>query len=158
MAWTPKRGTQDLAEHFGSDASFVLLTRLLLGEVRTNELTSSPFREALCFIGDGHAEQLLRDPINTSQLYWTRSWAARSLAYFGDKDAGTWLIAALEDSHWRVRMTAAQSLGRLGIAAKDKLTALLEDEHERVRDAAALALERVEGKQALPNFDDDAID
>jgi hypothetical protein len=156
MAWTSKRGTQDLTEHFGSAASFVLLTRFLLGEVRTNELTSSPFREALCFIGDGHAERLLREPINTSQLYWTRSWAARSLA--GDKDAGTWLIAALEDSHWRVRMTVAQSLGRLGIAAKDKLTTLLEDDHERVRDAAALALERIKGKQVLPNFDDDAID
>jgi HEAT repeat protein len=145
MTWTPKQGTQNLTEHFGSDAAFVLLTRLLLGEVKTNELTSSPFREALCFIGNGHAERLLVEPINTSQLYWTRSWAARSLTYFGDKDAGAWLIAALEDTHWRVRMTAAQSLGRLHIADTEaRLTALLEDEHERVRDAAALALERIE--------------
>jgi HEAT repeat protein len=147
MTWTPKQGTQNLTEHFGSDAAFVLLTRLLLGEVKTNELKGSSFYEALCFIGNGHAKRLLTEPINTSQLYWTRSWAARSLAYFGDKDAGVWLVAALEDTHWRVRMTSAQSLGRLRIAdAKDKLTALLEDDHERVRDAAVLALERLEGK------------
>jgi hypothetical protein len=145
MTWTPKRGTQNLVEHFGADPSFVLLTRLLLGEVKTSELTLSPFRETLCFIGNGHAKQLLKEPINPSQLYWTRSWAARSLAYFGDEDAAAWLVAALEDTHWRVRMTAAQTLGRLRIPElEDVLTPLLEDDHRRVRDAAALALEHTQ--------------
>jgi HEAT repeats len=143
--WTPKRGTENLVKQLGSDAAFVLLTRLLLGEVNPSEFTCSPFQETLHFIGNDHAKLILKEPIKPTQLYWTRSWAARSLAYLGDKDAKAWLIAALEDSHWRVRMTAAQTLGRLYCEdVEEELTALLEDEHRRVRDAAALALGRIE--------------
>jgi HEAT repeat protein len=143
--WTPKSGTESLVKQLGSDAAFVLLTRLLLGEVNPSELTHSPFRETLHFIGNDHAKLILKEPIKPTHLFWTRSWAARSLAYLGDKDAKAWLIAALEDAHWRVRMTAAQTLGRLlceGI--EGNLISLLDDEHIRVRDAAALALGRIE--------------
>jgi len=37
------------------------------------------------------------------------------MAYLGDAAAASYLIDALDDDHWRVRMTAIQTLGRLGI-------------------------------------------
>lgn len=37
------------------------------------------------------------------------------MAYLGDAAAASYLIDALDDDYWRVRMTAIQTLGRLGI-------------------------------------------
>jgi HEAT repeat protein len=52
---------------------------------------------------------------------------------------------ATTDQHWRVRMTAVQTLGRLGAAGvSDALKAAVDDEHPRVRAAAELALHRLE--------------
>lgn len=148
--WTPKSGTQDLSAHFGHEETFVILTRLISAQVQRHELLSSPFYEALCFIGNGHAQRLLKEPLNENQLYWIRVWAARSLAYFGDGDAAGWLIASLSDAHWRVRMMAAQTLGQLNVEGiEEVLVPLLEDEHQRVRAAAAMALGRTGNEFAL---------
>lgn len=74
--------------------------------------------------------------------YWPRSWAACALAYLGDDGAGPWLVDPLDDEHWRVRMTAAQTLSRLQILrCEEELARLLDDEHQRVRAAAAAALD-----------------
>ena len=148
--WTPKSGTRDLSNHFGHNEAFVILTRLLSAEVTPKALLTSPYYEALCFIGNGHAKRLLREPINTTQLYWTQVWAARSLAYLGDEDAYEWLVIVLSDTHWRVRMMALQALGQLKAEGlEEALTPLLEDGHERVRAAAAIALGRTGNEFAL---------
>jgi HEAT repeat protein len=62
----------------------------------------------------------------------------------GDDDVAPLLLRSLADVHGRVRMTAAQTLGRVGAEGyDDEIGALLSDEHRRVRAAAALALGRV---------------
>ena len=139
----------------------MFLTSVLLAEIAVQDLVSSPNYEALCFIGNGHAKRLLKKPINESQLYWTRFWAARSLFYLGDDDASEWLIKAFNDEHWRVRMMAVQSLGRFGIDGReDDIVPLLVDEHKRVRTAAAIALGRIGNEFALEplhNAYDDSV-
>jgi HEAT repeat protein len=73
-----------------------------------------------------------------------------ALAYLGDDDVAPLLLRSLADVHWRVRMTAAQTLGRVGAEGyDDEIGALLSDEHRRVRAAAALALGRVGHEFAL---------
>jgi len=117
-------------------------------EIAGSTLTEDHWRLVLWHIGDGHAARLNVDSTGTRLAYWPRVWAARSLSYVGHRSAGPGLIDALGDDHWRVRMTAAQALGRLNIAESlDQLVELLEDEHERVRAAAATALRRLQGSQ-----------
>ncbi|CAN5711359.1 hypothetical protein BH23DEI1_BH23DEI1_11980 [soil metagenome] len=87
--------------------------------------------------------------------YWPRSWAARSMAHLGDEDAAPWLVEALGDPHWRVRMTAARGIGQLSADGHDDdIAPLLEDPHPRVRTAAATALGRTGNEFALAPLND----
>jgi len=121
-----------------------VLSLLLAGDVPPAEQSVDPYRQVLLDIGNGHAERLMSDESGKRLAYWPKVWAGRSLAYVGRTDVGPQLRSASCDAHWRVRMTAVQSIGRLGI---DGLTAALverlDDHHRRVRAAALLALERV---------------
>lgn len=146
--WTPKSGTAALVERLGKERSFFLLTQLLSGSIPLRDCVKPPFADVLRDIGN--ATDLLEDETGARLGYWPRSWAARALAYLGDDSAGPWLVDALGDDHWRVRMTAAQTLGRLHITGHDQeLALLLVDEHERVRAAAAAALGRTGSEFAL---------
>ncbi|MEX2624938.1 MAG: HEAT repeat domain-containing protein [Acidimicrobiia bacterium] len=144
MGWTPTTGTRNLIERDGLNQAVKALTRLLAGEITGSDLCHEPWRSVLLSIGDGHAETLMNDPSGARLAYWPRSWAARALAYAGDISATPALLEARTDEHWRVRMTAIQTLGRLEVEGiTDELEAALADEHPRVRAAAAVALRRL---------------
>ena len=65
-------------------------------------------------------------------------------------ESGPVLITALGVGHWRVRMTAIQTIGRLSIeGVTPQLLDRLNDEHARVRSAAILALDRVGTEEAV---------
>ncbi len=149
--WSPASGAAELVEESGAGAAQVLLAALLDGEVVPAEFEMEPWAMVLRHIGNyrspdastvvsgGTPLDLRRD----GNAYWARSWAARALAYIGDDRSAPSLVRALSDDHWRVRMTAAQTIGRLRLQGRSaELHPLLEDDHGRVRDAAALALER----------------
>jgi len=150
MAWTPQVGLTTLVNRLGEAGAVDVLVRLLAGTVRGPDLVLTPYRGVLLDIGDGHAERLMSDESGRRLDYWPRVWAARALAYVGNKTAGSALLAALGDDHWRVRMMAIQTVGRLGIeGATLELVDRLNDEHPRVRSAAVLALERVGTEEAV---------
>lgn len=145
--WTPQRGTAELVERVGRARTFVLLTRLLLASVALQDCVRAPCCDVLRLIGN--ASGLLEDATGADLKYWPRSWAARALAYQGDADAGPWLVDALSDDYPRVRMTAAQTLGRLAIEGYDEeLVRHLDDPHGRVRAAAVTALGKTGGEFA----------
>ncbi|MEN8041255.1 MAG: HEAT repeat domain-containing protein, partial [Actinomycetota bacterium] len=143
MGWTPAMGTGTLVRRLGEEHTIAVLSRLLAGDIPTVEQAVPPYRQVLLDIGNGHAERLLSNGSGQRLVYWPKVWAARSLAYVGRRDVGPQLRSASCDAHWRVRMTATQTIGRLGI---DGLTAALlerlDDDHVRVRAAALLAMER----------------
>ena len=144
MGWTPARGTSDLIAREGHHQAITRLTQLLERKVTGSDLCHEPWRSVLISIGDGHAERLMADPSGDRLVYWPRSWAARALAYADEPTAAPALVAAVSDGHWRVRMTAVQTLGRLGVeGVVDEVRAALEDDHPRVRAAAVLALQRL---------------
>lgn len=139
-----------LAHRLGAAEAVEVLDRLLAGDVPERDLVWSPHREVLLDIGDGHAERLMSDESGRRLAYWPRVWAARALAYVGNKDSSPALLAALGDDQWRVRMTATQTIGRLGIEGVTRqLLERLKDDHARVRAAAILALERVGTEEAV---------
>lgn len=144
MVWSPAVGTRDLVDRVGHARALEVLARLLSGDTSGRALTMSGAREALLDIGDGHAARLMADPTGSRLAYWPRVWAARSMAYLGDQAAAPFLIDAIHDDHWRVRMIATQALGRLGVEGiTEELIGGLDDEHRRVRAAAVVALGRV---------------
>ena len=133
-----------MAQRLGKTHSVEMLTRLLGGAVSADDLVWAPYRTVLLDIGDGHAERLMSDESGRRLVYWPQVWAARALAYVGDTETGPALLAALDHEHWRVRMTATQTIGRLGIeGATSHLLQGLSDQHQRVRSASVLALQRV---------------
>lgn len=143
-------GAKTLLARLGDTATVEVLVRLLAGEVAPGELAWPPYRSVLLDIGDGHAERLMSDTSGQRLVYWPRVWAARALIYVGDRAAGTPLLSALADDHWRVRMTATQAIGSLPIhGATRRLLERLDDAHPRVRSAAVLALERVGSEEAI---------
>ena len=99
---------------------------------------------ALAKIGDPRGEDILAQLLD-SKAYSLRILASRGLGATGAGEASVKkLIEALDDPHWLVRTSAAESLGALraeGAAAslKDKL----DDSHSSVRAAAAAALEKL---------------
>lgn len=150
MAWNPALGTTSLATRIGHQQALDALIGLLAGGVSGSDLVWSSTAAVLLDIGDGHAERLMDDATGRRLAYWPRVWAARSMAYLGDLAAVPTLVRAIEDEHWRVRMTSIQTLGRLGAEGVTyALLAGLADEHERVREAAVVALGRVGTDEAL---------
>lgn len=144
-------------DEMGREAALRCLCALLGGEVPPDEVRREPWQTVLERIGDGHARRI--DVGRPELAYWGRTWSARALAYVGDESTTPWLLRGLGDGHWRVRMTAAQTLGRLGRSGLGaELSALLEDLHPRVRAAAATALERTGAAEeagvggALPDY------
>lgn len=153
--WKPDSGTRELVQHFGPEKAFKLLTRLLVGEVSFKELTVTPYLEVIRFISNCDATTYFQGRPGERRCYWSRAWAARALAYLGDDDAADWLLMGLEDEHWRVRMTSAQTLGRLYIEGyEEALTKCLLDSHPRVRAAAAVTLGRTGNEFALTPLQD----
>lgn len=151
--WTPAIGAARLVEELGVDTAIGCLARLATGEVPPEELEAPPWPLVLTHIGVGRPPS--RDFSGPQRGYWPRSWAARALGYVGDKDVAPWLEAALDDDHWRVRMTAAQSIGRLRLSGSERaLLALLRDPHQRVRAAAVTTLGRVGGDSVLPRLEE----
>jgi HEAT repeat protein len=139
-----------LANRLGGAGAVEVLVRLLGGTVPEGDLAWAPYRGVLLDIGDGHAERLMSDESGRRLDYWPRVWAARALAYVGSREASPVLITALGDGHWRVRMTAIQTIGRLSIeGVTPQLLERLNDEHARVRSAAILALDRVGTEEAV---------
>lgn len=150
MAWTPDVGSKALANRLGQGAAVDVLVRILSGSAPSADLVWAPYRSVLLDIGDGHAERLMSDETGRRLAYWPRVWAARALAYVGDQGVRPALLVALDDDHWRVRMTAVQTIGRLGIpGATLRLVDRLHDDHPRVREATVLALERTGTEEAI---------
>lgn len=148
--WTPAQGTADLETHFGRNEALALLTRLLADEVPAEALVIPPYADVLRHIGNTDATSFFHEDALSTHAYWARAWAARALAHLGDEDAAPWLLDALDDLHWRVRMNALQALGTLKVEGYDEiLSDRLRDEHARVRAAAALALGRMGHEFAL---------
>lgn len=150
MNWTPKAGTRALVTWIGATEALAALSTLVNGSVSGVTLVEDFWRRVLSHIGNGHADRLSVDPSGLRLAYWPRVWAARALWYLGDAAAGPVLIQGLSDSHWRVRMTCAQAIGRLRVEnAIDELVEVLGDDHERVRAAAVTALGRVGDPHAI---------
>jgi HEAT repeat protein len=150
VSWTPASGAESLVSRVGRDVAVERLIVLLRGGLDPAELAWPPYREVLLDIGDGHAQRLLTDESGERLDYWPRVWAARALAYVGSEAEGPALVGSLTDSHWRVRMTGAQTLGRLRIeGVTPNLLAALADDHHRVRGAVLVSLGRVGDASAL---------
>lgn len=150
MTWDPASGARRLRRREGARRSGEILTTLVAGTLPYHRLLGPPYRRALLDIGGGHAERLMADESGERLAYWPRSWAARALAYVGDAAAAPALAAASGDEHWRVRMTAIQTIGRLGLPGMTgTLLSGLTDPHARVRAASVLALERVGSGEAI---------
>lgn len=150
MGWTPRIGTQALASRLGGEQAQRALADLLRSRVAGPALVHHPWRRVLLDIGDGHAARLLHDPTGDRLTYWPRAWAARSMAYLADPKARQVLLEAMADAHWRVRMNATTSLGRLGVGdVTPQLKRALRDAHPRVRQAAVIALGRVGDHSAV---------
>jgi len=104
---------------------------------------------ALERIGDPSATEpvasLLEEP-----SYGLRVLAARALRSIDNKgDAIPDLIQALQDDHWLVRVTAAETLGALKATdAVDPLIDALQDSNSSVRAAAAGALKQIGANRA----------
>lgn len=153
--WTPKSGARALLAHHGQAKAERLLAQLLAGTVAARELAAEPYPGVLRCIGDRDTAWLL-DDASGARSTWLRVWAARTLAYLGPADAAVEpLLRAVRDPHWRVRMTAVQTLGRLGVdGVEEELSRAARDAHERVRAAAVLALGRAGNELALPALQD----
>jgi HEAT repeat protein len=84
--------------------------------------------------------------------YWPRVWALRGLLYAWDDSATGAVIAASNDSHWRVREMSAKVVARRRLEdAHDAMAALVDDEVPRVRAAAERALIRLAQSGSSPS-------
>ena len=133
----------------------MLLAQLLAGTLPARDLAAEPYPRVLRCIGNRDPAWLIDDPSGARSV-WPRAWAARALAYLAPADAAVEaLLGAVRDPHWRVRMTAVRTLGRLGVdGIEEELSLAAADPHERVRGAAMLALGRVGNELALPALQD----
>lgn len=79
--------------------------------------------------------------LHDDTIYWSRVWAARTLLYVWNEDCGAEVVAALNDSAWRVREMCAKVCARWEVgAAADPCLGLVDDETPRVRAAAVRVL------------------
>ncbi len=131
---------------YGGESVALWCAELLSGEA-THDAEDRP---SIVWLGGAHAEALLSYEELGAQDYWPRVWAARGLLYVWSPRAASAVLAALEDSAWRVREMALKvvrlrEIGEAGEAA----ASLVADEVTRVRVAALRALAKVgEGEHA----------
>jgi HEAT repeat protein len=119
----------------------------LLALLRERTESRAGAGQALGLLGSSAALADLCRESRTGNLL-SRRRAIRALGWFVSQPAEALreLDAALRDSHWRIRKTAAESLATFGAAALPVLPALLKrryDQERCVRVAATWALERI---------------
>lgn len=106
----------------------------------------------LTYLGGARARgQLDRgDLALRGQDHWPRAWGVRGLMYAWLPYAGTGIVTALGDQHWRVRELAAKVVDRHRIAeAAAALLPLLSDDSAQVQVAAIRASATVGGPDHL---------
>ncbi len=94
-------------------------------------------------LGGASAPHVLAGGEGGPDGHWPKTWALRAFLYAWDPAAGTAVVAACGDDHWRVREMAAKVLAKRPVEtveAERALEALTHDDHERVAAAAARAL------------------
>jgi hypothetical protein len=100
--------------------------------------------ETLVALAGPHALTVIGGGEGGVEGYWPRVWALRGLLYAWDETAIGAVIAASDDSHWRVREMSAKVVARRRLEdAHDAMVTLVDDEVERVRAAAERALIRL---------------
>jgi hypothetical protein len=143
---SPRERIEEASRVYGGESVALWCAELLSGQVSHD----APDRPSLTWLGGAHAEQLLGYDELGAHEYWPRVWAARGLLYVWSPRAARAVVAALEDSAWRVREMALKVVRKreLGEAA-DAAASLTGDEVTRVRVAAIRALALVgEGEHA----------
>lgn len=144
---TPAALVEAAEQRWGRDE--VIRRARLLVESRSERLAPDLLELAM-LLGELSDPGWLSTGKEPGHRYWARVWAVRALLYIWDDSAGSAVMSALTDEHWRVREMAAKVAARreMGEAA-DALGRVLGDDVERVRIAAALALAVVgEGEHA----------
>jgi hypothetical protein len=100
--------------------------------------------ETLVALAGPHALTVIGGGEGGVEGYWPRVWALRGLLYAWDETATGAVIAASDDSHWRVREMSAKVVARRRLEdAHDAMVTLVDDEVARVRAAAERALIRL---------------
>ena len=100
--------------------------------------------ETLVALAGPHAHTVIGGGEGGVEGYWPRVWALRGLLYAWDETATGAVIAASDDSHWRVREMSAKVVARRRLEdAHDAMVTLVDDEVARVRAAAERALIRL---------------
>ena len=103
--------------------------------------------QALGEIGSPEVLTVLSDVMNDDDTI-LRTYAIRALAGFDSDDVNDYLMEALRDSFWRVRLAAAETLGKR--KEKDAIDILVykasRDPEEKIRIAAIQALGMIGGK------------
>lgn len=100
--------------------------------------------ETLVALAGPHALTVIGGGEGGVEGYWPRVWALRGLLYAWDETAIGAVIAASDDSHWRVREMSAKVVARRRLEdAHDAMVTLVDDEVARVRAAAERALIRL---------------
>lgn len=124
---------------------------LLVAELRhVDEHASRSVVEALVRFGAVAVDPLV-GVLGSPEHGDGRIWAARILGQLGDARAVDALVARLHDRDDRLRMSAAEALGRVADrrATQALVQAMLRDPAPRVRAHAAAAIAKVEGERAV---------
>jgi HEAT repeat protein len=98
---------------------------------------------ALGRLGDRRAVGYLLERLITDTAPFVRLRIASSLGQFGSPEVTDWLVRALGDSAWWVRMRSIEALEQIGAAAEGPLLVALDDSDSEIRGRAAAALERI---------------
>jgi hypothetical protein len=111
--------------------------------------------DALGKIGDERAVPVLKEAYRANDT-WLRAYAVYALSQFDDPETGDFLMRALRDSFWRVRVSAAKGLADLGLGdAVPILTYKAErDPVTQVRVEAAKALAAIDSAEATTNLEE----
>jgi len=113
------------------EAALVAACVALLGDDEVDD-------ELVIALGGEHAEHFLA---GRDAEYWGRVWAARGLLYVWDPTATAALVAASEDTSWRVREMVAKVVAKRQLDdAASAVASLRGDAVPRVRAAAERAL------------------
>ncbi|TFG60967.1 MAG: HEAT repeat domain-containing protein [Spirochaetales bacterium] len=106
--------------------------------------------DSLGKIGDGRAlDTLIRVYQDPDPL--TRLYALSAISRFGSERTRQMLIEALKDSFWRIRITAAEGLGKLNAAEAVEILSYKaeKDPEQKVKEAAVTALGSISSPESL---------